>query len=266
MKARFRDLVVAEWIRFWSLRSTRWGLLVCTVLILYVNISAAFWDETFFDRLPVEEQRHFYALGDAFQNNAYLFMIFAMSTMGALSIVGELSSGLIRTTFAAVPDRRAVLLAKAAVVGAVFTLVGAFIALTSFFVTQAILADRHVGLSITDPGVPRAVLAAVLLAPVCALTGLGIGTVLRHPATTAVFLGVLLLLVPQFTRDDKLWKADIRHTMIVSAWQRLADIWPAVTRPGVFYPPTLLGSWVVYAAWPIAALALALITLRRRDV
>lgn len=266
MTARFRDLLAAEWIKFWSLRSTRWGLLVCTVLILYVNISAAYWDDAFFDRLSPAEQQGFYPLADAFENNAYLFMIFAMSTMGALSIVGELSSGLIRTTFAAVPDRRAVLLAKAAVVAIVFTLVGAFIALTSFFVTQAVLADRHVGLSITDPGVPRAVLAATLLAPVCALTGLGIGTVLAHPATTAVFLGVLLLLVPQFTHDDKLWKADIRHTMIVSAWQRLADITAVPTRPGVFYPPTLPGAWIVYAAWPLAALAIALVTLRRRDV
>jgi ABC-2 type transport system permease protein len=61
---------------------------------------------------------------------------------------------LIRTTFVAVPRRRAVLAAKAATAGAVALAAGGVLAFASFFLTQAILPGHHRGLSLAPPGAP----------------------------------------------------------------------------------------------------------------
>jgi ABC-2 type transport system permease protein len=61
---------------------------------------------------------------------------------------------LIRTTFVAVPRRRAVLAAKAATAGAVALAAGEVLAFASFFLTQATLPEHHRGLSLAQPGVP----------------------------------------------------------------------------------------------------------------
>ncbi|MEU9608677.1 hypothetical protein [Streptomyces sp. NPDC048057] len=62
-----------------------------------------------------------------------------MSAVGALAIVDEYATGTVLTTFAAVPSRRSVMVAKAVVVAVVTTVFGALAAGLSFAVTQAIL-------------------------------------------------------------------------------------------------------------------------------
>ncbi|MEK8142707.1 hypothetical protein NKH18_12235 [Streptomyces sp. M10(2022)] len=73
-------------------------------------------------------------------------------SIGALTVVSEYGSGLIRTTTVAVPARGSVVLAKAAVTAALWTAVGATISTGSFLVSQAILNERHAGVAITHPG------------------------------------------------------------------------------------------------------------------
>ena len=69
--------------------------------------------------------------------------------LAALQFTSEYSSGLIRTTFAAVPQRWTVLAGKAAVVGAAALVIGEVLAFGCFALVQAILSGRHRG------GVPR---------------------------------------------------------------------------------------------------------------
>ncbi|MFJ4916676.1 hypothetical protein [Streptomyces sp. NPDC088726] len=42
--ARFRDLLAAEWIKLWSLRSISWAFGVSALVIIAINISAAVAD------------------------------------------------------------------------------------------------------------------------------------------------------------------------------------------------------------------------------
>ena len=57
----------------------------------------------------------------------------AFGVIGVLAISSDYATGLIRTTFGAVPRRRAVLAAKAAVVGVVTLVAGELIAFATFF-------------------------------------------------------------------------------------------------------------------------------------
>lgn len=50
----------------------------------------------------------------------------------------------------------------------------------------AIPHGRDAGVSITDPGAFTALLGASLLAPACALIGLGLGVLIRHRIATTV--------------------------------------------------------------------------------
>ena len=86
----------------------------------------------------------------------------AIAVLGVLVITSEYSTGMIRSTFAAVPQRRTVLAAKATVFGAVTLVVGLVSCFVAFFVGQAILSSKDIQAHIGDPGVLRAVVGAGL--------------------------------------------------------------------------------------------------------
>lgn len=266
-RARFTDLVTAEWIKLWSLRSTSWSLLVGALAVLGLNVGTAYdqnhyWDE----RTPADQAdfiREGMALMSAFTGNGALVLMLALGAFGAVAVTGEYSTGLIRTTFAAVPARGSVLAAKAVVVGLVTTVFGAMLATASFVLTQAVFAEHGAGVPIDRPGALQLLVASALLAPVSALTGMAVGVVLRHSAAAVVGSTVLLILVPNFLSTDRYWTAVAAHAMPYRAWTELADV------VGTFapspYPATVGGAWTVYAAWALLAAAVTIVAVRRRD-
>ncbi|MEV0122841.1 ABC transporter permease [Streptomyces sp. NPDC050703] len=271
MSARFRDLLAAEWIKLWSLRSTYWVLGGGALAVVGVNANSAWSNARRLDGArpgPVAEADRFFRfdpLHSAFVEPAWqLFMVLA-ATVGALCVVGEYGSGLIRTTFTAVPDRRAVIAAKAAVLATVLFALGAAVAGASFGVTQALLRDDG-GLSLGDAGALRAVVGSALLAPVCALVGLALGAVVRHAAgAVASAVGVLLLLPALFGGETYRWVKETGNAMPLAAWGRLVEN-PAVPVAPERYPVTLAEAWTVLAAWPLVAVVVALTVVRRGDL
>lgn len=265
-RARFRDLIAAEWIKIRSQRSTFWILTVTALVVVAAAVNAARSDSSNFPAYSPSVQRiHGFSLSDAFPAVGYLILLVVAAGTGALAIVGEYSNGLIRITTIAVPARGPVVLAKAVVVAALWTAAGAVISTASFVISQAILSGRQAGDSITSPGALPALLAATLLGPVCAVTGLGLGVLIRHSVATIVSLVIILALLPQLFPARQATLAVINHLMVLSAWQRLTWAYGPPAAIGSRYA-TAAGSWAVYAAWPALALALALIMVQRRDV
>ncbi|MFB7418173.1 ABC transporter permease [Streptomyces sp. NPDC056121] len=263
--ARFLDLVAAEWIKVRSLRSTPWVIVLVTLVVTGFAAARALADYNNFPRYDALTQReHAFSLGDAFPAEAYLTLMLAAVSVGAIAVVSEYGSGLIRTTTVAVPARGVVVLAKAVVQAVLWTVIGTFVALCSFSVAQAILSGRDAAVSLGDPNALRALAASALLAPVCALVGLGLGVLIRHSATTMVAGTFVLLLLPVFFSSRKPLSVTFANAMVRNAWQRLAQIYgtPAEAYNGA----TVAGSWTVFVLWPLVALALALVVVRRRDV
>ncbi|MEV5375790.1 hypothetical protein AB0L26_07375 [Streptomyces nondiastaticus] len=184
--------------------------------------------------------------------------------MGALTVVSEYGSGLIRTTTMAVPARGSVVLAEVAVAAALWTAVGTVASTGSFLVSQA-LNRHHAGVPLTHPGVFRVLVASALPAPVCALVGLGLGVLLRHAAATMVTSVFVLLMLPTMFPESNRWSADVIHALVSAAWKRLVEPWepdPGSQR----YTATVPGSWIVYVLWPLITIGLAVFAVRRRDV
>ncbi|MDX3245735.1 ABC transporter permease, partial [Streptomyces sp. ME18-1-4] len=257
--ARFRDLLVSEWVKMRSLRSTPWTIGL-TVLFVVGSAAVATSADGAAGSGPVDFLPY-----DAYPAAGYWTLILVAGSMGALTVVSEYSSGLIRTTTLAVPARGSVVLAKAAVTAALWTAVGAIASTGSFLVSQAIL-DRHdAGVAISYPGVARALAASALLAPVSALVGLGLGVLLRHAAGTMVAGVFALLMLPTMFSESNRWSADVKHAMVSAAWNRLVQTWEP--DPGSLgYTATVPGSWIVYALWPLITVAVAVLVVSRRDV
>lgn len=268
-ESRFRDLVAAEWIKLWSLRSTYWVLGVGALVVIGINANSA---QSNAERLrhqpaadPLNPDFVFDPMVSAFVDPAFQILMIIAGSVGAITVFGEYSSGLIRTTFAAVPARRPVMAAKVAVVTAVMLVLGTVVSATSFGVTQAILGKN--GMSIGDPGALRAVAGSALLAPVCALVGMALGAVVRHATGTIVaVVGVLLLLPALFQGETYRWVKEIGNAMPLTAWEALVDN-PERTYPlPGKYPETITEAWVVFAVWPLVAAVVAVSVVHRRDL
>ncbi|MEV4037331.1 ABC transporter permease [Streptomyces umbrinus] len=264
-RARFRDLVAAEWIKLWSLRSNTWAFVIGALAVIGFNVGTA-WDTYRYwtaqdARSRADFVRDGIPLSIAFTANAAMILMLALSAIGATAIVGEYRTGMIRTTFTAVPARRSVMAAKVCVVTAVTTVFGAVVAAASFGLTQAVLSARHIGVPIDHPGALRVVVASALLAPVSALLGMALGTLIRHSAATMTANVVILLLLPLVFSADRHWAAVVDHALPTGAWIRLVD----VDQQAVAYPWTLTGAWTVYAVWALAAAAVAVTSVQRRD-
>ncbi|WP_032768437.1 ABC transporter permease [Streptomyces sp. CNS654] len=273
--ARFRHLIAAEWIKLRSLRSTSWvlGAGALAVIGINVNSAASNADRLARQQLPAEPppgvqarpELLFDPLHTAFVDPAWQLLMVIAATVGGITVFGEYTSGLIRTTFTAVPDRQAVIAAKVTVVSAVMLALGTLVSGASFGVTQVLLRE-YGGLSLVDPGALRAVIAAALLAPLCALVGMAVGAVVRHAAGSVVAVIALLLLVPALFQGERYrWVREIGNAMPLSAWERLV-MNPERARGLGAYPLTITDAWIVYGAWATAATAIAVLVVRRRDV
>ncbi|WP_329038537.1 ABC transporter permease [Streptomyces sp. NBC_01725] len=264
-RARFYDLVAAEWIKLRSLRSTWIAYGATALAVIAFNAGTAYDTYNYWPERSAADRADYVRAGiplqEAFTANSAMVMMLALGAIGAVAIIGEYSTGTIRTTFAAVPDRRSVMAAKTVVVTAVATVFGSIVAGASFGLTQAILDGRDAGISISYPGALRVVVASALLAPVCAVVGMAIGSVIRHTSATMIAAVAVILVLPIVFTEGRHWSAVAGHATLYQAWLRLVEVGPRRTD----FPWTTGGAWTVYAVWTLTAAVFAVTSAQRRD-
>ncbi|MCX5079457.1 ABC transporter permease [Streptomyces sp. NPDC001940] len=179
-----------EWIKLRSLRSTLWALvatvagMLVTGIVTMANTHAPSPDKAdTFD--PVNNVLAGIALGQLI-----------VGVLGVLVVTGEYSSGAIRSTLAAIPDRSLLLAAKAGVFGAVTSVLGEVVAFATFFAGRAALSDGVPVPGPGDPGVLRAVVLSGAYLAMVGLLGIALGAVLRHTAAAVGALVGLLYVLP----------------------------------------------------------------------
>lgn len=266
-RARFVDLLAAEWLKTWSLRSTPWLYAITALAVIAFNAGTAYDHYKYWYQYNEESRTDFVANGiplvDAFTMNSAMVLVLAVAAIGAVSVTGEYGTGLIRTTFTAVPARRSVMAAKAVVLASAATVFGALVAAASFASTQAILSGRNASVPLGHPGALRVVVASALLAPVAALAGLAIGTLIRHTGGSVVGCVVVLLLLPMVLSERRHLTAVLQHALPFSAWERLVS--SQTQRSHDLFPWTAGGAWTVYALWALVAAVVTVLAVHRRD-
>jgi hypothetical protein len=121
--------------------------------------------------------------------------MFALAAVGVLAVTSEYSSSTIRATFVAVRRRVLVVLAKALILTVAVGLVTGLAVLSSFLIAQTILGTEGFRISLTEPGVARAVLGSALYLTGVTAMASGFGWLLRNTTgALSVLLGVLIVL------------------------------------------------------------------------
>ncbi len=111
--------------------------------------------------------------------------------LATLVMSSEYTTGMVRSTFTAVPNRRMVLAAKAAVFATAALVAGEIASGISFFAGRAAASGRGiVGPGFADPSVIRAILLGGVGYALFGLIGVGLGALARHtPAAIAIMVG-----------------------------------------------------------------------------
>jgi ABC-2 type transport system permease protein len=248
-RVRFPQAARMEWIKLRSLRSTWWVLALTVVGAIGIAVAVGVNTED--------------AAADL-TNNALAGIalgLLLVGVLGVLAMTGEYSSGTIRATLAAVPNRPLVLAAKAAVFGTVALAAGEAAAFIAFFAGGAALPAGVPAPTLGQPGVLRAVVLGGAGYCLIGLLGVGAGAVIRHtPAAIAVLVGGVYVLA-QLVAGFATW---------MMPWLPIAIVANSlsVTRPvgdgqvRFLSPWAGLGMLSVYAA---VALAAGAFLLARRD-
>jgi ABC-2 type transport system permease protein len=260
--AGFGHLLLSEWTKLRSVRSTIWSLIVLVVVslgftALFAALTVANWTG------PQAAQRNATILADPVSSilgTGIGLGQLAICVLGALVMTTEYSTGVIRASLLAVPRRIPMLIAKGVVFAALILVVGEIVTFGSFFLGSVILHSRVV-VSLGQPGVARAVIGTGLALTVLGLFAMAIGALIRHTAgAIATVIGVVLVLPILTGLLPGTWGAHINAYLPEQAGGLISQ---AHQQAG-----NLLSPWQgfgVFCIWTALLLVAAGYLLRRRD-
>jgi ABC-2 type transport system permease protein len=249
------DTLHAEWLKFWSVRSTGWS--VAMLFVLGAGMTA----------LVCATSADALASGEAGESPAsfitwglFIAQITAL-VLGTLVVTSEYGTGMIRATLAATPQRGAVLAAKAVVLSGTLFLAGVVTAFVGYLAGNWFLEREGIGIALSDDGVLRSLLGSGLYLAGLGLFAMGIGLLIRHTAA-ALSIGLALVFV-----------VGNMAFLLPGEWGE----WVAKLLPGnaggplampVPFNPELLSPWTGFAVFTAEVAALLLVgwlVFRRRD-
>ncbi|MEY9964151.1 ABC-2 type transport system permease protein [Streptacidiphilus sp. MAP12-16] len=248
----------AEWTKLRTVRSSMWALIFTTVStvglgVLLTSLEVSRWDH----RTPAE--------ATGFDPLLYSFAginlaQLSIGVLGVLVMTSEYATGTIRLTFGATPQRRLLLAAKAATFSSVVGAVSLISCFSAFFICQALLAPKHAGVSISDPGVLRAVIGGAGHLVLIGAIAVAVGAALRRTAGAVAVLFAVLLVVPGLvTLLPSPWNNDITQYLPSSAGVAMSAV---VRFPNLLTPAAGL---LVLCGYTAAMLLVAAVALVRRD-
>ncbi|KQR37090.1 MULTISPECIES: ABC transporter permease subunit [Microbacterium] len=248
----FVRAVRGEWIKLSTLRSTWWSIGIAAILTIGIAVLIA-------QAVDVPGFEPIQAVVMPIQ-----FTMLLAGILGAISVTGEYSTGMIRSTLAANPRRGSVLAAKATVIG-LFLFVSSLVIFTAAAVAvSAIVAPRDQSIDWSDPSMSiLPIVVSSLAMAVFALIGVAFGFILRSGAgAIAATVGLLFVLpiVASFfaiAGEAWAWVMDAANYLPVAAAQS------AILPEGAALEGPV--AYVTLAGWVVASMLAAWAVLRTRD-
>lgn len=248
----------SEWTKLRSVRSTRWSLLITLLLIIGIGILVCTIFESRWPHLSPDDRARFHPLRVSLAG--VNFAQLSIGVLGVLSITAEYSTGMIRASLSAVPKRLPVLWGKALVFGAVAFVVSLPAVFIVFFAGQAILSGQHINISISHPGVVRALFGAPLYLTVMGLFGFGLGAIIRSTAGGISALAAIVFVLPPIVG---LFPTSFSNSVDPYLPSNAGGaIWTITPDPNTLAPWT---GFAVFCAYAAVAIAIAAILMVRRD-
>jgi ABC-2 type transport system permease protein len=248
----------SEWTKLRSVRSTFWSSLITLLLVIGIGILVCVIFNARWPHLAPHERADFRPLRASLVG--VNFAQLAIGVLGVLVITAEYTTGMIRASLSAVPKRLPVLWAKTLVFASVafaMTLPAVFIA---FFAGQAILSGQHINISISHPGVVRALIGAALYLMVMGVFGLGLGAILRSTAGGISALAAIVFVLPPIIT---LFPASFANSVTPYLPSNAGGaVWTINPDPNTLAP---WAGFAVFCGYAIASIVIAAILMARRD-
>ncbi|MGY1497521.1 ABC transporter permease subunit [Streptomyces sp. QTS52] len=247
----------SEWTKIRSVASTVWTLGLAAVVTIALGALISLLVKNQWSDLSENDRLSFDPTYTSFAGMSLGQL--AMIVFGVLVVSNEYSTGMIRTSLAAVPQRGTFLAGKLAVAAGLAFAVGVVTSFAAFFLGQAMLGGHST--SIGDPGVLRAVIGGALYMTLIALFSMGVAAMLRSPMLS---LGVLM---PFFFLISNILGA-------VSATKKVARYLPDQAGSKIMQVVTPIdddtpyGPWgglAIMLAWVVVALLGGYVLLKKRD-
>ena len=262
----FAGIIRSEWIKLRSLRSTVWcyAIIVVITVGMGVLLASTFSSGGFGTAGGVQ-------LAVQVATISLSLSVLVASVLGALVITGEYGTGMIRSTFTAVPRRIPALLAKAIVFGLSTFVVGLVSLLATAAATLPILAANGVDVEIGAEFLLPLVGGAGYLA-LMGVMSLAIGAIIRSSAGGIASSLGLILVVPTIVGIFGLitqtpWLIDAANYLPSNAGSFMYSV-PVGGGVDPLTGATTLDpaiGFLVVAAWVAALLVLSAVLVKRRD-
>lgn len=245
--------VHAEWVKLWTVRSTWWTMLALVVLGAGLTTLICWGNAEWLAEDGAESPGSFITWG------MMIAQVCAV-IVGALAVTAEYGNGMIRTSFAAVPRRGSVFLAKALVVTGVLFVGGTLTALLGYLGGNYFLDREGIGMTL-EGDVARSMYGSGLYLAALGLLSLAVGFLVRHTAAaisivlaTVFVVGNMVMLIPGELGEwiTKLMPGNVASSLVAP----------------VSFNPDALGAWSGFAVLmgEVGLLcALAWWLLERRD-
>ncbi|MEU7804003.1 ABC transporter permease subunit [Micromonospora arborensis] len=240
-----------------TVMSTVWSLILCFLVSVAIALLFGWVLRGAYDDMSPEGKAGFDPVASGY-NGLRLGMI-ALVVFGVMLVSSEFSTGTIRSSLAAVPDRGRFYAAKIITGTAIALAVSVITTFVTFFTAQTAIGSAR-NASITDKGALQATMGAIIYMTLLCTLSMGVATVLRSPALS---LGIL---VPLF-----FMVSEILNNLpgVQKVAQFLPDAAGQIMMRGDPPESTVLNGWTglgLLTLWTVAALFAGYASLRRRDV
>ena len=264
----FGGVLNSEWIKLRTLRSTFWCYVIIVLLTVLLGLLVANVIPAPQESIPHDSQQ---ALWVRATTLGIQFGQLVIAVLGALVITGEYSTGMIRSTFAAVPGRISAMFAKVIVFGVTTFVIGFASLVLTALVTAPLLSGKGVHADFGDPQVWLRLVGGAAYLVLIGLISFGIGLIIRNSAgSIAAALGLVLVvpiilsIIAGLARAQ--WVTDLSAFLPSSAGGKLfayPDAAEGTNTSGIDL--TTWQSLLVVLAWFAVTFVVGLVLLKRRD-
>ncbi|MCL2091967.1 MAG: ABC transporter permease [Micrococcales bacterium] len=263
LRVTFGRVVVSEWRKMVTLRSTWWTLSIMVALHAGIGLLMAVYTRINGSNLTPEEATD-WAVGPTQMTQL------AIVVLAVMTITSEYATGQIRVSATAVPSRLPILTAKALVLGCV-TLVAGVLGVALSVGASMVVGGGTVAFTLSGTETARLLAATPLYLVGIALVSLGVGALIRSTGGTIATMMGLLLVVEQI-----LMAIPFHLTKLIAPWLPsnagslirydldFLETVKEVVAPGAYLGPW--GGFAVLLGWAVLFGVLAGVRLRSRDV
>ncbi|MFH8731556.1 MULTISPECIES: ABC transporter permease subunit [unclassified Streptomyces] len=247
----------SEWTKIRSVASTVWTLGLAAVLTIALGVLISILSRNEFKNMGLKERLSFDPTFISFAGMSLGQL--AMIVFGVLVVSNEYSTGMIRTSLAAVPQRGTFLFSKVAVATVLAFVVGLATSFIAFFLGQAVLGEYRA--QIGDPGVLRAVIGGGLYMTLIAMFSMGVASMLRSPMLSLGILMPFFFLISNILGNVSATKKIGRY-LPDQAGSKIMQVVTPIDDDTPYGPWGGLGIMVI---WVVLALIFGYVLLKKRD-